>query len=233
MEELNFNSMATDQRVVATLMRNVYLWMTLALAITGLTAYVTAGSATIMTSLFSNNWLWIGLVILTFVLVMVFTTCINRLSFTGATLIFIIYSLLNGVTFSSIFIVYTQESISKVFFITAGMFAAMALIGSFTKKDLSGLGRFLLMALIGLIIAMVVNMFLHSDTFDFVVSAIGVLLFTILTAYDAQKIKNMLNAYGVEENESTQKIALLGSLTLYLDFINLFLDLLRIFGKNK
>lgn len=233
MEELNFNSMATDQRVVAILMRNVYLWMTLALAITGLTAYVTAGSATIMSILFSNNWLWIGLIILTFILVVVFSACINKLSFTGATIIFIVYSLLNGVTLSSIFLVYTQESITSVFFIAAGMFAAMALIGSFTKKDLSGLGRFLLMALIGLIIAMVVNLFLHNARFDFVVSAIGVLLFAILTAYDAQKIKRMLNAYGVEENESTQKIALLGSLTLYLDFINIFLDLLRILGKNK
>ena len=158
---------------------------------------------------------------------------INRLSLSTATVIFVLYSVLNGATLSVIFLAYTMQSIASVFFITAGTFAAMSLIGYFTKSDLSSLGRILFMALIGLVIATLVNMFLiKSGGFSLILSYVGVLIFVGLTAYDTQKIKMML-VEADDVTEEAQKIALMGSLSLYLDFINLFLYLLRIFGGNR
>lgn len=235
MNNLDFNSIESTRysdSVVATLMRNVYIWMTLALVITGLTAMVTAKSEALMTFIFTNNWAVIALMILQLGLVFYFSARINRMSFSTATAVFILYSAITGLTFSSIFVVFSMSSIATTFFITAGMFAAMALVGSFTKKDLSGMGKFALMALIGLIIAGIVNMFLRNAMMDFIVSGIGVLVFAGLTAYDSQKIRQMLQMQS-EINESTQKLALLGSLSLYLDFINIFLYLLRFFGSSR
>ena len=235
MNNLDFNSIESTRysdTVVATLMRNVYIWMTLALVITGLTAMVTAKSEALMTFIFTNNWAVIALMILQLGLVFYFSARINRMSFSTATAVFILYSAITGLTFSSIFVVFSMSSIATTFFITAGMFAAMALVGSFTKKDLSGMGKFALMALIGLIIAGIVNMFLRNAMMDFIVSGIGVLVFAGLTAYDSQKIRQMLQMQS-EINESTQKLALLGSLSLYLDFINIFLYLLRFFGSSR
>ena len=235
MDNLDFNSIESTRysdSVVATLMRNVYIWMTLALVITGLTAMVTAKSEALMTFIFTNNWALIALMILQLGLVFYFSARINRMSFSTATAVFILYSAITGLTFSSIFVVFSMSSIATTFFITAGMFAAMALVGSFTKKDLSGMGKFGLMALIGLIIAGIVNMFLRNAMMDFIVSGIGVLVFAELTAYDSQKIRQMLQMQS-EINESTQKLALLGSLSLYLDFINIFLYLLRFFGSSR
>ena len=235
MDNLDFNSIESTRysdTVVATLMRNVYIWMTLALVITGLTAMVTAKSEALMTFIFTNNWAVIALMILQLGLVFYFSARINRMSFSTATAVFILYSAITGLTFSSIFVVFSMNSIATTFFITAGMFAAMALVGSFTKKDLSGMGKFALMALIGLIIAGIVNMFLRNAMMDFIVSGIGVLVFAGLTAYDSQKIRQMLQMQS-EINESTQKLALLGSLSLYLDFINIFLYLLRFFGSSR
>lgn len=235
MDNLDFNSIESTRysdSVVATLMRNVYIWMTLALVITGLTAMVTAKSEALMTFIFTNNWALIALMILQLGLVFYFSARINRMSFSTATAVFILYSAITGLTFSSIFVVFSMSSIATTFFITAGMFAAMALVGSFTKKDLSGMGKFALMALIGLIIAGIVNMFLRNAMMDFIVSGIGVLVFAGLTAYDSQKIRQMLQMQS-EINESTQKLALLGSLSLYLDFINIFLYLLRFFGSSR
>jgi FtsH-binding integral membrane protein len=146
---------------------------------------------------------------------------------------FIAYSVLNGVTFSFLFLAYSMQSIASTFFVTAGTFGTMALIGATTKRDLSKLGNIAFMALIGLIIATVVNIFLHSTMLMWITTYAGVLIFVALTAYDSQKIKKMLMMYGTEVNESTQKLALLGSLSLYLDFINLFIYLLRIFGGNR
>lgn len=235
MENLDFNSMNTgvrDDSVVATLMRNVYLWMTLALVITGLTALFTAQSEVLLSLIFLNTWTWIGLIVTEFVLVLVLAAAINKMSFSVATLMFILYSIVNGLTLSVIFLVYEMPSIATTFFVTAGMFGAMAIFGTVTKKDLSGIGKFALMAVIGLIIAGVVNMFLHNSMFDLVISAVGVVIFAGLTAYDSQKIRQMLsNAYDVDD--TTQKIALYGSLQLYLDFVNLFLYLLRFFGNRK
>lgn len=145
---------------------------------------------------------------------------------------FVGYSVLNGVTLSVVFLAYTLSSIASVFFITAGTFAVMAFIGYTTKTDLTSLGKILFMALIGLIIATVVNLFVGNSVFNLIVSYIGVAIFVGLTAYDSQKIKRML--YDADEmDERSQKIALLGALTLYLDFINLFLYLLRILGNNR
>lgn len=215
------------------LMRKVYVWMTLALVITGITAYGVANSPGILTAIFTNRLLFWGLIIAEFALVWYVSARIMRLSLVSATMLFVLYSVLNGVTLSSIFVIYTMTSIASVFFITAGTFAAMSLVGYFTKTDLSPMGRVLFMLLIGLIIATLVNVFLLKDTgFGLILSYVGVLIFVGLTAYDTQKIKQML-VQADDVTEEAQKIALLGSLTLYLDFINLFLYLLRIFGGNR
>lgn len=215
------------------LMRKVYVWMTLALVITGFTAYGVATSPGIMSAIIASKGIMWGLLIAEIALVFYVTARINRLSLTTATVLFILYSVLNGATLSIIFLAYTMQSIASVFFITAGTFAAMSLIGYFTKADLSSLGKILLMALIGVIIATLVNAFLiKSGGFSLIISYVGVLIFVGLTAYDTQKIKMML-VQADDVNEDAQKIALMGSLSLYLDFINLFLYLLRIFGGNR
>ncbi len=214
------------------LMRKVYVWMTLALALTGFTAYGVATSPGIITALYSNSVLLWGLVIAEFAIVFGVSAAINRLSLTTATLLFVLYSVINGALFSSIFLVYTMSSIASVFFITAGTFGVMALIGYTTKKDLSSMGKILFMALIGIIIATIVNIFLKSSGLEMIVSYLGVLIFVGLTAYDTQKIKNML-MMAPDASEASQKIALLGALNLYLDFINLFIYLLRIFGRRE
>lgn len=213
------------------LMRKVYLWMTMALVITGFTAYGVATSPAILSAILMNKMLFFGLIIGEFALVIGLSAAINRLSLSTATLMFVLYSVINGATLSVIFLAYTLSSIANVFFITAGTFAVMAFIGYTTKKDLSGMGKMLMMALIGLIIATVVNLFLRSTGLQLIVSYIGVLVFVGLTAYDTQKIKQML-MMAEDTGETAQKIALLGALSLYLDFVNLFLYLLRIFGKR-
>ena len=200
--------------------------------ITGFTAYSVANSPALLNTIYTNSALMWGLIIGELALVFIISGAINRLSLTTATLLFIIYSVLNGAMLSSIFIIYEPMVIAKVFFITAGTFGAMAFYGYSTKRDLSSIGKILFMALIGLIIATIVNMFLKSPGFDYILSYIGVAIFIGLTAWDSQKIKQML-LMQPDMSEGAQKLALLGSLTLYLDFINLFLYLLRIFGSNR
>ena len=217
----------------ATLFRRVYLWMTLALAITGFVALYVARSYTLLEMMLQNQFMFWGVLIAEVALVIYMSARINRISFTTATLLFIAYAVLNGITMSTLFVIYTASSIASTFFITAGTFGVMALIGSFTRKDLTKLGSICIMGVIGLIIASLVNLFLHSSIMTLIISYIGVLLFVGLTAYDAQKIKRLLSEDGIEVNDNTQKIALLGALTLYLDFINLFIYLLHIFGDRK
>jgi len=217
----------------AVLMRKVYVWMTLALAVTGLTAYGVASSPTLINMILSNQAVFWVLAIVELGLVIGLSAAIGKMSFTTAAIMFIIYSIVNGVTMSFIFLAYTMSSIALTFFISSGAFAGMAAVGYFIKKDLSGIGKFLLFALIGVIIASVVNIFLKSSGLEFGISIVGVLLFAGLTAYDSQKIKQMLLMSGGEVNETTQKIALMGALSLYLDFINLFLYLLRFLGKAR
>lgn len=214
------------------LMRKVYVWMTLALVITGFTAYAVASTPALLQAIFGNRILFWGLIIGELALVWGVTGAINRLSLTTATLLFVLYSVINGATLSVIFIAFSQTVITKTFLVTAGTFGVMSLIGYTTKADLSSMGKILFMALIGLIIATVVNLFVHSTMLETIVSYVGVLIFVGLTAHDTQKIKMML-ATSDSMDENMQKLALLGALSLYLDFINLFLFLLRIFGGNR
>ena len=218
--------------VFPALMRKVYVWMTLALVITGITAYIVSHNESILMTLYSTPALMWGMVIGELVLVFVISGMIQRLSLTVATLLFVLYSAVNGVTLAPILMIYTGASVAKVFFITAGTFAAMAFFGYTSKKDLSSMGKLLFMALIGLIIATIVNLFMKSSGLEMILSYAGVIIFVGLTAWDTQKIKNML-ATCPEPTEEAQKIALLGSLSLYLDFINLFIYLLRIFGSRE
>lgn len=213
------------------LMRKVYVWMTLALVITGFTAYAVAATPNLQQLVFANTWVLWGLIIAEVGLVIAINAAINKLSLAMATLLFILYSVINGATLSVIFVAYSIGTISKVFFITAGTFAVMAFIGYVTKTDLSKMGKILFMALIGIIIATVVNIFVKSSGLDMILSYVGVLVFVGLTAYDTQKIKQMLWQAG-DVSENSQKVALLGALSLYLDFINLFLYLLRLFGRR-
>lgn len=215
------------------LFRSVYLWMTLALVITGFVAMYVAKSYALISMIAQNSIMFWGILIAELGLVRYMSARINRISFTTATLLFIAYSVLNGVTMSILFMVYKLSSIATTFFVTAGTFGAMALFGYVTKKDLTRIGSLCIMGVIGLIIASVVNLFLQNSMMDMIISYVGVLLFVGLTAYDSQKIKQLLGGDDIEVNETTQKIALMGALTLYLDFINLFIYLLRILGDRK
>ena len=237
-EELNYSSLSAREQQLnvslafPALMRKVYVWMTLALVITGFTAFYVASTPALITLIYTNTALMWGLPIATIALVFWISAGINRMSLTTATVAFVGYSVLMGASLSGIFLVYTMESIANVFFVTAGTFAAMALYGYFTKRDLTSWGRILFMALIGLVIATIVNIFVKSSGMALILNYVGVLVFVGLTAYDSQKIKEML-LQAPDAGEGMQKIALLGALSLYLDFINLFIYLLRILGSSR
>ena len=223
----------SQSSVFAVLMRNVYIWMTCGLLMTALTAMVIAKNENWTYAIATSGLYW-GLFIAELALVFFISARIHKLSFTTAGLMFAAYAIINGATLSIISLIYTAESIAQAFFVSAGTFGAMSLTGFFIKKDLSGVGRVLIMALWGLIIATVVNLFLRNSFMASVLNYAGVIIFVGLTAYDTQKIKVMLQqseANGV--NDDTNKLALMGSLALYLDFINLFLYILRIFGNRK
>lgn len=222
----------TNASTFKVLMRKVYLWMTLALMITGITAAGVANSPNILALIYSSQVVMWGIIIAEFGLVIYISARLEKLSLSTATTLFALYSILNGVMLSSIFLLYSTAIISKVFFITAGTFGVTALYGYATKKDLSSLGNILFMALIGLVIATVVNVFMKSAMFDLILSYIGVIIFVGLSAWDSQKIKHMMMVQQ-DADESAQKLALIGALSLYLDFINLFLYLLRIFGRSN
>lgn len=217
----------------STLLRSVYVWMTLALVITGFVSMYVAQSYQLVSFIFGNRLALWGMLIAELAVVFYLSARINSISFTKATVMFIIYSILNGATLASIFLVYTMSSIASTFFVAAGTFGVMALYGYVTKSDLTRIGNICLMALIGLIIATLVSMFWQDSMLQMIITYVGVILFVGLTAYDSQKIKRLLTADGIEVTEETQKIALLGALTLYLDFINLFLYLLRLLGDRK
>ena len=219
--------------VFAVLMRNVYIWMTCGLAMTALTAMIVGRNENWVYTLATSGMYW-GLLIAEVVLVIFLSARINKLSFATAGLMFAAYAILNGATMSIIMLAYTAESIAQAFFVTAGTFGAMSLVGFFIKKDLSAMGRTLMMALIGLIIATIVNIFWQNSMMASILNYAGVIIFVALTAYDTQKIKVMLQqAQYAGISDQTNKLALMGSLTLYLDFINLFLYILRLFGNRK
>ena len=212
-------------------MSGVYTWMTLALALSGLTAFGVASSPVALRFIFGNELVFFGLIIAELALVMYFSFRVHKMAASTASLVFIIYSILNGITLASIFIVYTKTSIFSVFLISAGMFAAMSIYGRVTKQDLRSAGRYLTMALFGVIIASVVNIFLKSSSLDWLLSLVTVGIFVGLTAYDTQK------AYAIAErsdgSEVFAKASVVMALELYLDFINIFLSLLRLFGKKN
>ena len=224
------NDYIEENSAFSKLFRNVYIWMTLALTVTGITAFYAANYFTLHPMLLTTG-LILTLGIVELAIVVILSAYIEKLSFPVAGIMFMIYSVINGVTLSVILLAYTLSSIASAFFVTAGTFAAMALIGTFTKMDLSKYGSLLFMALIGLIIASVVNIFWANSTLYWIVTYVGVLVFVGLTAYDAQKIKNMLKYQN--DDEHGMKISLLGSLSLYLDFINLFIYILRIVGNRN
>lgn len=219
--------------VFAVLMRNVYTWMACGLAMTALTAMIVGRNENWVYTLATSGMYW-GLLIAEVVLVIFLSARINKMSFATAGLMFAAYAILNGVTMSFIMLAYTAESIAQAFFVTAGTFGGMSLLGFFIKKDLSAMGRTLMMALIGLIIATIVNIFWQNSMMASILNYAGVIIFVGLTAYDTQKIKVMLQqAQYAGISDQTNKLALMGSLTLYLDFINLFLYILRLFGNRK
>jgi FtsH-binding integral membrane protein len=217
---------------VSVLLKSVYMQMAAALTVTGIVAYFLSASPAFWQMLAENGAIvWIS-IIAQLGLVVWLSARLHALSMGAATLLFILYSVLMGVTMSSIFMVYTMSSIASTFFITAGTFLVMSILGYTTRLDLSRLGSMLLMALIGIIIASVVNIFMHSETLYWIISYAGVLIFVGLTAYDTQEIKMMLAQHGTADDMG-HKYALLGALTLYLDFVNLFLHLLRILGNRE
>lgn len=213
-----------------SVMRRVYFKMFLAMIVTAVTSVFVAGNEAILTMIFSNRMAPIVLLVLQVGVVLVLSGRIHKLSTGAASLLFYLYSVLTGVTLSVILLVYTASSIAQTFFITAGVFAAMSVYGYFTGNDLSRFGSIMFMALIGLIVCSVVNIFLKSSTMDWIISFAGVLIFIGLTAWDTQKIKQM-TAYA--DASLAGKIATIGALNLYLDFVNLFLYLLRFFGDSR
>ena len=233
---MNFQTVSrtrTDVQATNYFLRGVYNWMTLGLGLTAVVAYTVASTPAIAQVIFANPIIFWGLIIAQFGLVLAISGGVHRMSAVTATGLFLLYSALTGATLSSILMVYTAGSIFKAFIVCTGMFAAMSVYGATTKKDLTGWGSFLFMGLIGIIIASIVNIFMASSALDFVISGIGVLIFTGLTAYDTQKLKVMGESAPMDDALAVRRGTILGALTLYLDFINLFLFLLRFLGTSR
>ena len=215
---------------IQSAMQQVYLWMTAGLLVTGAVSSMVMGNESILASI-SNPIVFFGLIIAEVILVIALSATIMKLSPAMATVLFLFYAMLNGITLTPLVLVYTASSVAAAFFTTAGSFAALALYGSTTKRDLSGMGKFLLMGVIGLIIASIVNMFIGSGPFSFIISIVGVLVFAGLTVYNTQRLTQMAQQMVTEED--TGRFAIYGALTLYLDFINLFIYMLRLFGVRR
>ena len=216
-----------------TIFRKVYQFMALGLILTALAAYFTASSEFMLEMLYTSRAPMLIIAVAEIGLVIWLSAGITKLSASAARNIFFVYSILNGIMCSSVLLVYTQESIAKAFLTTSAMFGAMSVYGLYTKRDLSSMGSFLRMGLFGLIAAMVINLFLRSSAVELYTSIFGVIIFLGLTAYDTAKIKALASSYDSSDGDFSGKIAVLGALTLYLDFINLFLYLMRLFGKRR
>lgn len=231
-----YRSMQTTQsrvEVVNAFMRGVYGWMCLGLLLTAAASAFTVSSPALMQAIFGNQILFFGLIIVEFGLVLGISAAINRLSAGTASGLFLLYSALNGITLAAIFAVYAKAVIINAFLVTGGMFGAMSLYGLLTKRDLTSMGSFLFMGLIGIIIASIVNIFTKSAMMDFIISCVGVLVFLGLTAYDTQKLRVMGEMAPADDATAVRRGTILGALTLYLDFINLFLMMLRLFGGSS
>ena len=215
---------------LSKVMSRVYLKMFLALIVTAISAFIVSNSPALRNLIYGNQIVFWGLIIAELGVVFVLSGLINKLSPAVATILFYAYSILNGVTLASVFLIYTGGSIALTFFVTAGVFAAMSIYGYTTKQDLTKFGTFMFMALIGLIIASIVNIFLASSVLDWIITFAGVIIFVGLTAWDTQKIKEMA---AQTDDQNVGKLATVGALSLYLDFINLFLYLLRLLGSSR
>ena len=216
-----------------TYMAQVYGWMTCGLLLTAFVSWFAARTPAVMELVFANRITFFGLIIAQLALVFVLSGMVQRMSGAVATALFMLYSALTGLTMASIFLVYTYSSIASTFFVTAGMFGAMSFYGYTTKRDLSRFGSLLFMALIGILLASLVNFWLKSPALMWAITYIGVVVFVGLTAYDTQKLKAMGEQLNADDKDGFRKYAIVGALTLYLDFINLFLMLLRIFGNRR
>lgn len=229
----NLNNIETATLVNEnTLLRSSFAWMTLAMLLTTISAFAFAYIAPLRDFLFSSKITFYIIMFAPLIFVYLIGSRFEKFSYGTLIGMFVAYSFINGITFSAIFLVYEVGSITKVFMSTTALFAVMAIAGYTTKTDLTKMGRILMIGLIGIIIASLINLFMKSSGMDYIISIIGVVIFTGLTAYDVQKIKNMGNEIG---NDSTlaSKMGIMGALTLYLDFINLFLMLLRLFGNRR
>jgi len=229
-EAMALNAAVLEERKFIT---KVYKWMGFGLLLTALAAYLAASSESFIYLLTQNSILFYGLIIAEFGLVIFLSARIQKMSAEAAAGSFIIYSILTGLTLSLILLLYTGASIASTFLSTALTFGAMSAYGYFTKRDLTAIGSYLYMALIGLIIASVINMFWANSTLYWIVSYVGILIFVGLTAYDTQKIKKIGANVNMDDEQTTQKLAIMGALALYLDFINLFLMLLRVTGDRR
>lgn len=230
---LQYPSASVPRVQVRPLLRNVYLWMTLGLLITAVVAFVTANSAP-MLAIVTSPWIW-ALFIVQVILVFVLSAKIMTLSPGAATLLFLGYAALNGVTLSGIVLYYDLGTLTTAFLATAALFGVMSIVGLFTKADLTKLRTYLFIGLVGLLVALLINVFLRSSAFDLAISIFGVILFTALTAYDTQQIARMASDPRIAEEGPAlmRRLTILGALKLYLDFINLFLYLLRLLGRNR
>ena len=219
---------------VNAFIRSVYNWMAIGLALTGFVAFYVANDESLIRLIFGNRLIFFGLIIGELALVFTISARVHKMQSSTATALFVLYAALNGVTLSAIFLIYTRSSIATTFFICAGTFVACSVYGWTTKRDLTSFGGFMAMGLIGIIIASVVNMFLRSPGMHMIISYIGVLVFVGLTAYDTQKLKSMALTQPIDLDAGVaRKGAILGALSLYLDFINLLLMLLRILGSRR
>ena len=227
----NISLQQANEKITQRFITAVYGWMVAALAISGIAAFAVINSKTLLYLILGSHVTFIGLIIAEFALVFILSACIRKMSFTVAAASFVVYSIINGLTLSSVFLVYTGTSVVRIFIVTALMFGAMSVYGATTKNNLRSAGKYLMMALIGLIIASLVNMFMRSSSLDWLISFIAVGVFTGLTAYDTQKI--IKTAQYAQNNEDFKKVAIISALELYLDFVNLFLALLRLFGRRR
>ena len=219
--------------VQARFFAQVYGWMAAGLGLTGGVALFASSSPALMQFVFGTRFVFLGLIIVELVIVGFLSARVFDWSLGKVQAAFVGYAVLNGVTLSCVFLAYTSASIASTFFITAGTFGIMSLFGYFTKADLSGWGKLLSMAVIGLVLAMVVNIFLNNSVLEIITSFIGVLVFVALTAYDTQKLKQLALLGVTDGEETSNKASILGALTLYLDFVNMFLFLLRLFGSRR
>jgi len=227
----NISLQQANEKITQRFITAVYGWMVAALAISGIAAFAVFNSETLFYFIFGSRFTYMGLIIAELALVFILSAGIRKMSFMAAVASFIIYSIVNGLTLSSVLFAYTSTSIVRIFVITALMFGAMSAYGATTKNNLQSAGKYLMMAVIGLVIASLVNLFMRSSSLDWLISFVTVGVFTGLTAYDTQKISEV--ARYAQNNESYKKVAIIGALELYLDFVNIFLSLLRLFGKRR